>query len=160
MSAAYDVVPFSDLLHKPAVTAGLLDQVRALRLRRRDADDLALMRVSQLDAEGTVVDFTARLLAGLTRRLGADAMREVLPDAVPWVTFLPAEDVDQFLVELGAIAQGAAALENLAPLATLLAQWRHTAEVYADPALLALVSGEPEGDFGPVEPPGPGEPDL
>ncbi|MEU2252650.1 hypothetical protein [Nocardia xishanensis] len=155
MSAAYDVVPFSDLLHKPAVTAGLLDQVRALRLRRRDADDLALMRVAQLDAEGTVVDFTARLLAGLMRRLGADAVREVLPDAVPWVTFLPAEDVDQFLTELVAVAQGAAALENLAPLATLLTQWRHTAEVCADPALLKLVTSEPEGDFGPASPPPP-----
>ncbi|MBF6229111.1 hypothetical protein IU470_28970 [Nocardia abscessus] len=63
MSAAYDVVPFSDLLHKPAVTAKLLDDVRALRLRRRDADDLALMRVTKMDAEGVVVDFTARLLA-------------------------------------------------------------------------------------------------
>ncbi|MCP2316677.1 hypothetical protein APR12_002014 [Nocardia amikacinitolerans] len=118
------------------------------------------MRVSQLDAEGTVVDFTARLLAGLTRRLGVDAVREVLPDAVPWVTFLPAEDIDQFLVELVAVAQGSAALENLAPLATLLTQWRHTAEVHADPALLELVAAEPGGDFGAVEPPEPGEPDL
>ncbi|MGV9725030.1 hypothetical protein [Nocardia beijingensis] len=154
MGAAYDVVPFSDLLHKPAVTAKLLDDVRALRLRRRDADDLALMRVAQMDAEGVVVDFTARLLAGLVRRLGPEAVRDVLPDAVPWVTFLPEGDVDQFLDELVAVARGAAALENLAPLATLLTQWRHTAEIYADPALLAILTGEPEGDLGPVPAPG------
>ncbi|MEV6101929.1 hypothetical protein [Nocardia sp. NPDC051981] len=153
MSAAYDVVPFSDLLHKPAVTAGRLDRVRALRLRRRDAGDLALMRVEQLDAEGAVVDFTSRLLAGLVRRLGADAVREVLPDALPWVTFLPDSDVDQFVTELVSVAQGAASLENLAPLATLLTQWRHTAEIHADPALLALLTREPEGDLGAVEPP-------
>lgn len=96
------------------------------------------MRVEQLDAEGAVVDFTARLLAGLVRRIGADAVRDVLPDAVPWVTFLPAADVDKFLTELVAVAQGAAALENLAPLAGSLTQWRHTAEVYADPVLLKL----------------------
>jgi hypothetical protein len=158
MSAAYDVVPFSDLLHKPAVTTRLLDDVRALRLRRRDADDLALMRVAQMDAEGVVVDFTARLLAGLVRRLGAEAVRDVLPDAVPWVTFLPAGDLDQFLDELVAVARGAAALENLAPLATLLTQWRHTAEIHADPVLLAILAREPEGDLGPVPVPEPEEP--
>ncbi|WP_225725635.1 MULTISPECIES: hypothetical protein [unclassified Nocardia] len=157
MSFAYDVVPFSDLLHRPAVTAGLLDRVRALRLRRRDAGDLALMRVEQLDAEGVVVDFTARLLASIVRRFGMDGVREALPDAVPWVTFLPADDFELFLTELVAVTQGAAALENLAPVATLLAQWRHSAEVYADPALRELLSREPEGDFGPAPIPESGD---
>ncbi|WP_405134640.1 hypothetical protein [Nocardia sp. NBC_01388] len=157
MSAAYDVVPFSELLHKPAVTTGRLDQVRALRLRRRDAGDLALMRVEQLDAEGAVVDFTARLLAGVVRKFGAGAVREVLPDAVPWITFLPDKDVDQFVTELVEVAGGAAALENLAPLATLLTQWRNTAEIHADPALLKLVTQDPEGDLGPASPPGADE---
>ncbi|MFD4430049.1 hypothetical protein [Nocardia sp. NPDC058497] len=150
MSAAYDVVPFSELLHKPAVTTGMLDRVRALRLRRRDAGDLALMRVDQMHAEAQVVDFTARLLAGLINQLGAEAIRDVLPAAVPWVTFLPDPDREQFLTELVAVANGAAALENLAPLAVLLTQWRHSAELYADPALLELVTREPEGDLGPV----------
>ncbi|AHH21651.1 hypothetical protein NONO_c68840 [Nocardia nova SH22a] len=156
MSAAYEIIPFSDLLHKPAVTADRLEHVRALRLRRRDAGDLALMRVEQLDAEGAVIDFTARLLGGLVRRLGAEAVREVLPDVAPWVTFLPDADVDEFLVELVNVAQGAAALENLAPLATLLTQWRHTAEVYADPALLNILTTEHDGDFGPAAPPSGG----
>ncbi|WP_454195526.1 hypothetical protein [Nocardia sp. Marseille-Q1738] len=158
MSAAYDVVPFSELLHKPAVTTDRLDRVRALRLRRRDAGDLALMRVEQLDAEGAVVDFTARLLASVMRRLGPTALRQVLPDAVPWLTFLPDADVDQFVSELMDVAQGAAALDNLVPVATLLTQWRHSAEIHADPALRELVTKEPEGDFGPVpEPSGDGE---
>ncbi len=156
MSAAYDIVPFSDLLHKPAVTADRLERVRALRLRRRDAGDLALMRVEQLDAEGAVIDFTARLLGGLVRRLGAETVRQALPDVVPWVTFLPDADVDEFLLELVSVAQGAAALENLAPLATLLAQWRHTAEVYADPALLDILTTDHDGDFGPAAPPADG----
>ncbi|QLY34826.1 hypothetical protein H0264_32060 [Nocardia huaxiensis] len=137
-----------------------LDRVRALRLRRRDAGDLALMRVEQLDAEGAVVDFTSRLLGGLVRRLGAGAVREVLPDALPWVTFLPETDVDRFVVELVDVAQGAASLENLAPLATLLTQWRHTAEIHADPALLALLTREPEGDLGEVPIPEPPEGDA
>ncbi len=104
-------------------------------------------------AEAQVVDFTARLLAGLIGQLGAEAVRAALPSAVPWVTFLPESDREAFLAELVAVANGAAALENLAPLAILLTQWRHSAELYADPALLDLVTRDPEADLGPVPPP-------
>jgi hypothetical protein len=41
-------------------------------------------------------------------------------------------------------------------VAVLLTQWRHSAEVYADPALLEILTREPEGDLGPVPRP-PGE---
>jgi hypothetical protein len=50
-------------------------------------------------------------------------------------------------------ARGAAALENLAPIALLLAQWRHSAEIYADPALHDSLTREPDGDLGPVPAP-------
>jgi hypothetical protein len=32
----------------------------------------------------------------------------------------------------------------------LLTQWRHSAEVYADPVLLEILTTEPDGDMGPV----------
>jgi hypothetical protein len=155
MVAAYEDVPFSELLHHPAATAGKLNRVRALRLRRRDAGDLALMRIEQLERDDAVVDFAARLLAGLVRSGSAATVRSVLPEALPWTVFLPDDDVDDFLVELSAVAHGAADLGNLAPVAVLLARWRHTAEVHADPMLREILTAEPDGDFGPVP-----EPDL
>ena len=150
MTAAYEDVPFSELLHHPAATTRRLDAVRALRLRRRDAGDLALMRVDQMEQDASVVDFTSRLLAGLVRTENIAALRQALPDALPWITFLPTEDIDTLLAELVDTARGAVALDNLAPIALLLTQWRHTAEIYADPALLAILTREPDGDFGPV----------
>jgi hypothetical protein len=157
MAAAYEDVPFSELLHHPAATAERLNAVRALRLRRRDADDLALMRIEQLERDESVVEFTSRLLAGLARSENIDVIRGLLPDAVPWVTFLPPVDFDMFVTELLAVTRGAAALGNLAPVAVLLTQWRHSAEVYADPVLLETLIREPEGDMGPVPaPPGIG----
>ncbi|WP_406318768.1 hypothetical protein OHA77_15260 [Streptosporangium sp. NBC_01639] len=150
MTMAYEDVPFSELLHHPAATTRRLDTVRALRLRRRDAGDLALMRVDQLERDTTVVDFTSRLLAGLVRTENIAALREALPEALPWSTFLPPEDVDTMLAELVDVARGAVALENLAPIALLLVQWRHSAEIHADPALLALLTREPDGDLGPA----------
>jgi hypothetical protein len=157
MSMPIPDVPFSELLHHPAATAGRLDAVRALRLRRRDADDLALIHADQLQQDAAVVDFTARLLAGLVRTGNGDALRDVLPEALPWSVFLPAEDIKALLAELVDTARGAAALENLAPVAVLLAQWRHSAEIYADPALHAILTRQPEGDLGPVPVPAAGE---
>ncbi|MFB7762587.1 hypothetical protein ACWD33_22020 [Streptomyces xiamenensis] len=153
MTAAYESVPFSELLHHPAATARRLEAVRALRLRRRDDEDLALIRVDQLEQNTTVVDFTSRLLAGLVRGGNVAILREVLPDALPWSTFLPKDDLDSFVGELVSTAQGAAALDNLTPLALLLTQWRHSAEIYADPTLHAALTREPEGDLGPVPAP-------
>lgn len=150
MAAAYEELPFSEFLHRPAAAADRLDNVRALRLRRRDAGDLALTRADQLEREAVVVDFTARLLAGLVRSGSVDAVRRVLREALPWVTFLPESDVDQLLTELVTVAQGAASLENLSPVAVLLTQWRHTAEIHADPVLLEILTREPTDDLGPV----------
>jgi hypothetical protein len=156
MTAAYEEVPFSELLHHPAATAERLNEVRALRLRRRDAGDLALMRIDQLERDESVMEFTTRLLAGLVSSGNVAVIRRLLPDAVPWVTFLPESDFDAFVEELVTVARGAAALGNLAPVEVILTQWRHSAEVHADPVLLEMVTREPEGDLGRVPPP-PGE---
>jgi hypothetical protein len=153
MAIGYEDVPFSELLHHPAATAGRLQTVPALRLRRRDADDLALMRVEQLEQDRTVVAFAAHLLASLARSGDVDVLRRLLPDALPWVAFLPEADFDSFVSELVAVARGAADLANLAPIAVLLAQWRHSAEIYSDPALLEILTREPEGDLGPAPAP-------
>lgn len=74
-----------------------------------------------------------------------------------WVSFLPEDDFDAFVHEVADVARGVAARGNLAPVATVLTQWRHSAEVYADPVLLEILTREPEGDLGPVpRPPGGG----
>jgi hypothetical protein len=153
VTAAYDEVPFSELLHHPAATAERLNAVRAVRLRRRDAGDLALMRIEQLERDGSVVEFTMRLLASLVRIESPAEIRGLLLDAVPWSTFLPEADVDTFVSELITVGRGAAELGNLAPVAVLLTQWRHSAEVYADPALLETLTAAPDGDLGPVPQP-------
>ncbi|MEV5487991.1 hypothetical protein AB0L47_08275 [Streptomyces bobili] len=111
------------------------------------------MRADQLERDASVVDFTARLLAGLVRTDNLATLRTLLPDALPWSVFLPDEDVRTMLAELAETARGAAALENLTPIALLLTQWRHTAEIHADPELHATLTREPEGDLGPVPAP-------
>ncbi len=151
MSSPLEEVPFTELIQHPTRTTGRLAGTRALRLRRRDAGDLVLMSADRAEQEGEVVDLTARLLAGILRESGgADLIRQVLPTVLPWVRFLPSGAVDELASEFVETTWAAAELNNMAPISQLLAEWRHTAEVYADPELHAILSRAHEGDHGPV----------
>jgi hypothetical protein len=156
MGSLADAVPFTELIQHPVRTTARLAGIRALLLRRRDAGDLVLMSADRARQEGEVVDVAARLLAGvLSDRDGADLVRQVLPAVLPWVRFLPPAAAGELAAEFVATAHAAAAVDNVAPVAQLLAEWRHTAEVYADPELHAALTRPHEGDHGRVTVPGP-----
>lgn len=147
-------VPFTEFVQHPAKTTRRLAGAKALRLRRRNEGDLVLMSAERAAQEGEVIDLTARLLASvLAEHDGADLVRRVLPTALPWIRFLPASGVEALAAEFVETVRAAAAVSNMAPVAQLLAEWRHTAEVYADPALHAVLLARHEGDFGPVPAP-------
>ncbi|MEO3781455.1 hypothetical protein ABGB16_32660 [Micromonospora sp. B11E3] len=149
MSMPLESVPFSELLRQPAETTERLARARAVRLRRRDAADLVLMSADRAEAEGEVVDLTARLLASVVRRDPA-LVREALPTVLPWVRFLPPGDLEQMASEFVDTAEAAAALGNTAAVSQLLTEWRHTAEIHADPDLHRVLAASSAGDFGPV----------
>lgn len=154
MTSPLEEVPFTELIQHPTRTTGRLAGIRALRLRRRDADDLVLMSADRAAQEGEVIDLTARLLAGvLAEHGGVDLIRHVLPTALPWVRFLPDAAVDELAAEFASTVHAAAAMNNMVPVSQLLAEWRHTAEVYADPELHAVLTQSHEDDFGPVPAP-------
>jgi hypothetical protein len=151
MADALEAVSFTELIQHPTRTTERLAGVRALRLRRRDADDLVLMSAGRAEQEGEVIDLTARLLAGVLQEMGSVAViRRVLPTVLPWVRFLPDDAVDELVTEFIDTTYAAAEVNNVAPISQLLTEWRHTAEVYADPELYAVLSQPHEGDFGRV----------
>jgi hypothetical protein len=45
-------------------------------------------------------------------------------------------------------------LDSSAPVAQLIIAWQHTAEVHADPELLAVLTSDSGEDYGPVPAPG------
>ena len=107
------------------------------------------MSADRADAEAEVIDVTARLLAGIARR-DPDLLREVLPTAMPWVRFLPVADRDLMAEQFVETTEAATAIGNTAAVSQLLIEWRHTAEVFADPDLHRALTGQPVADFGPV----------
>lgn len=147
-------IPFTEFVQRPTAATGRLATVRALRLRRRDAEDLLVMSAARAERESEVLDMTARLLASLIRhKNGMGLVEGVLPEVLPWVRFLPSDDRRLLIREFTETAEAAASVDNVAPIAQLLVEWRHTAEVHADPELYALLSTPRGEDHGPALPP-------
>jgi hypothetical protein len=147
-------VPFSQLIQRSRETVAALEASprRRLRLERRDGQDLILESAERAEAEDEALSMTSRLFYALIKHdLGSQALLRVLPDVFPWVRFLPAGQDRQFLVELVETVRASAELGNMAALAPMLAAWRDTAEIYADPELYAALTVPlDEADGGPV----------
>jgi hypothetical protein len=147
-------VAFSDLINKPRITlAPLVDShTSSIRLRRRDEADLMLTTVTQYEQGQEVIRMAVRLFTALAQHRDLDSMMELLPDVYPWVRFLPDGDRAEFLQEFVDTLRATEELDTVAPLVQLITAWRHTAEIYADPALVAILTQD-LGDFGVVPPP-------
>jgi hypothetical protein len=146
---------FSDLINKPKATLQPLTGASAhsIRLRRRDDVDLVVTTATRYEQEHEVLTVAVRLFGALVLHRDTEAMLALLPDVFPWVRFLPVESHRQFLDEFVGTLRASLELDNFTPVAQLITEWKHTAELYADPDLLAQITRTAD-DFGPVpEPP-------
>ncbi|WP_455362278.1 hypothetical protein [Streptomyces sp. SYSU K21746] len=82
-----------------------------------------------------------------------ELLLDIVPEAFPWVRFLPETDVRSFAVELVDTMRATDALGNSAAVAQLLVAWQHTAEVHSDPDLLAALARDHDEDYGPAADP-------
>jgi hypothetical protein len=151
-------VPFSDLIRKPTATVAKLEasHSRSLRLERRGDADLVITTAERAEQEDVLVSAVTRTFVALMRHdaQARSLLVDVVPEAFPWVRFLPLEDRRAFVVELVDVLRATESLDrpNPAPVAQVIAEWQHTAEVHADPDVAALVRQESD-DLGPVPAP-------
>ena len=148
-------VNFSELVNKNKQTLARLKESPRLLLHRRDGEDLVLTTAVRAEQDQTVVSAATRILAAMARREpgSTELLLDILPDAFPWVRFLPETDVHAFAVELVDTMRAADSVGNNASVAQLLIAWQHTAEVHSDPVLLAALTGDHGEDYGPVPDP-------
>jgi hypothetical protein len=144
-------VLFSELVNKPKDTVAKLGRSRDLRLRRRDAEDLVLTTAARAEQNSELVSATTRMFVALMQHddHARALLLDVIPEAFPWVRFLPMEDVQAFLVELVETLRAVEELDSPAPVVQVITEWRHTAEIHADPDLLATLTQDGE-DHGAV----------
>jgi hypothetical protein len=148
-------VNFSELVNKNKQTLARLQESPRLLLHRRDGEDLVLTTAARAEQDQTVVSAATRMLAAMARREpgSMELLLDILPDAFPWVRFLPKADVHAFAVELVDTMRAADSVGNSASVAQLLIAWQHTAEIHSDPELLAALTRDHSEDYGSVPDP-------
>ncbi|MFD9113238.1 hypothetical protein ACFU6M_12435 [Streptomyces bottropensis] len=148
-------VNFSELVNKNKQTLARLQESPRLLLHRRDGEDLVLTTAARAEQDQTVVSAATRMLAAMARREpgSMELLLDILPDAFPWVRFLPDADVHAFAVELVDTMRAADSVGNSASVAQLLIAWQHTAEIHSDPELLAALTRDHSEDYGSVPDP-------
>ncbi|MFF4502125.1 hypothetical protein [Streptomyces sp. NPDC001401] len=150
MATENAAVNFSELVNKNKQTLARLKESPRLLLHRRDGEDLVLTTAARVEQDQTVVSAATRMLVAMARRDpgSMELLLDILPDAFPWVRFLPEADVHGFAVELVDTMRAADSVGNSASVAQLLIAWQHTAEVHSDPELLAALTRDHGEDYG------------
>ncbi|MEV4357157.1 hypothetical protein [Nonomuraea sp. NPDC049625] len=74
-----------------------------------------------------------------------------MPEVFPWVRHLTVDELRAFTLELVEALSDAAELEVDTTTQEVIAGWRATARIKADPARYAEARKAITGDFGPVE---------
>ncbi|TWD81587.1 hypothetical protein FB561_2703 [Kribbella amoyensis] len=151
-------VNFSDLLQRPNETVDKLKSARSrsLRVRRRGTeDDLVLTTAARADQDDELVEVAARMLRAVMGNpvLRSKYLLDILPQVFPWMRFLEPEDQVSFAQELIDVMDAGHDIDSPTPVLHLISQWRHTAEVYADPDLLKALRPGIIDDAGAVAQP-------
>ncbi|MCX5272030.1 hypothetical protein [Streptomyces virginiae] len=107
-----------------------------------------------LPQPGVVTATTGAVVAALAAgEHSMESLLNMLPEAFPWVRFLPGPDVHSFAVELVDTLRAADSIGHHASVQQMLIAWQHTAQAHSDPILLAALTKDHRTDFGPAPDP-------
>ncbi|TEA09161.1 hypothetical protein [Mycobacteroides salmoniphilum] len=125
---------------------------RELIVQRRGAEDLVLTTAARAAQAQEATGATVRIMVAMFRREERvrELVADVAPDVFPWVTFLPQAEIREFVDELVETLRAAESINNPAPVAQVIAAWRNTAQVWADPEVSAALATDSDGDYGSV----------
>jgi hypothetical protein len=156
MSNATQEVQWSELQRDPKSVAALAD-TGDVRVKRRDGADLLLTRADRVAAadEGAVT--AARAFRKMLTHASVDVVADAFLDEFPWVQVLPPEERKEFAIDFVRGALAAAELGRWEILGQTVREWKVSAGIHADPALLAELTEPVVDDYGPVPAPVPTE---
>ncbi|MFB4280994.1 hypothetical protein ACBJ59_37295 [Nonomuraea sp. MTCD27] len=145
-------VPFSDLSKHSKEVAETVSRVHRVHIRRRDGEDLYLTTAQHDREREETASVVAHLLAALVMSdEGARAVERALPAVFSWTRHLSAGERREFVQDLVDATKDAVDLDVHATLHRVVAEWRATARILADPALTArLTRPLPDEDHGEV----------
>lgn len=156
MTAQVREVQWSDLQRDPKSVAALADN-GDVRVKRRDGADLLLTREDRVSAAGEGALATVRALRAFLAHAAPEAVADAMVEEFPWLTVLPKDDIHQFVWDFVTAARASAELGQWEPVATTVREWKATAAIHADPALLRRLTAPVTEDHGSVPSPMGGE---
>ena len=107
-------------------------------LRRRGEVSLRLSLDTRAAASSTGTEIAANLLADLVNVPQVpDSLGRLLAARFPWMRFLAKDAKQAFVHEFIETVQACASVGNSAALDEVIAAWKSTASIYADPKLAA-----------------------
>ncbi|MEO3799626.1 hypothetical protein [Nonomuraea sp. B1E8] len=146
-----NAVTFSDLSRNPRAVAERAARVGRVRVTHRDAPDFYLTAADrEEDRDRTLTTASRLFLAMLRHDSTARALVIAMPEVFPWVRHLSSVELRAFTLELVEALSDAAELDVDATTQEVIAGWRATARIKADPAHHAGALKAAEGDLGPV----------
>jgi hypothetical protein len=137
---------FSTFLRDPKTVTATLDRGDVL-IERRDGGNFVLRTTEREQRERRAIGFLSWALA----HSDADELAECLGSddgPFPWVRYLPASDRERLVRDLAEALRTAADLGNYAAFDLTVEQWRHSAEIWADPELAEALTSPVKRPLG------------
>ncbi len=123
-------------------------------LRRRGEVSLRLSLDTRAAASSTGTEIAASLLADLVNVPQVpDSLARLLASRFPWMKFLAKDAKQAFVHEFIETVQACASVGNSAALDEVIAAWKSTAAIYADPKLAADLKRSLPGSHAKVSRP-------
>jgi len=152
MTGVTTEVQWSELQRDPKGVAALADR-GDVRVRRRDGVPLLLVREDSARSATDGALSAARALRNALAHLSGDAAADTLVEEFPWVDLLPEADRRRFVSDFVRAVGASAELGRWSVLAQVLVEWKATAAIHADLALVEELTRSLDEDLGPVSAP-------
>jgi hypothetical protein len=153
MNATAAVQTVTEFTRNPDKLLKTIDRGDIILRRTKGKPAIRLTLASRREEETAGVDMLSRALTELIRSLqpSMEMVVAALEQQNPWVRFLPPEERQKFAQEFLDTIAACASISNFSRLYEAVHAWKSTAEIYADPELLArLREPAPAGSRKPV----------
>jgi glycine/D-amino acid oxidase-like deaminating enzyme len=132
------------------VVAARASSLGRLRITHRDGHDFYLTAADREDQRDETLTITTRILRAFMHHDHGVAL-SAIPEVFPWARHLSETEIRDFTVELLNALSDAVELENDLIAREVVAGWRATARIKADPEQYAAALSHTSGDLGRVE---------
>ena len=137
-------VPYSSFLRGPSEVLPALEH-GDVQLDRRDAEALVITRARRYRAAMRGTSLASAMVRDLAKNDAALAAK-LLAEQLPWLAWMPRGEQEGCLADILTNLAAGSETGTFEPFARSLAEWEHTAEVWADPELAKRLSFELPGD--------------